>query len=280
MTYPSTCLCDNRPHDFIPVITYAHETTFAAYDGTVIARCPRCNVLKTFPPEDAKGFDPLVQKFDTYEGRYKEFYGMFEQMGNLISRHMSPPGTVLDIGCSVGIFLKVMQDKGYAVSGIEPIRQAASLARKRTGTTIFDGALAEYLKEKRTPVDCILLNHVMEHMTDPGSEIARIRKLLKPGGYLFVGVPSRDNVIFGIRGKYWEYLLPGEHVWHFARRDIRDLLKKNGFEIIDTLATSDARRGYPFLKRIYFSLLTSCNAILGMGESYMVLARKQPQRSP
>ena len=101
-----------------------------------------------------------------------------------------------------------------------------------------------------------------------------IKKALKKDGVLIVGVPNTDNMIFKIRRKFWESLLPNEHIWHFNIRYLVQYLQKQKFEIVRVSFEDDARRTYPLLKRIYFTLLSFLNKIMGSGEAVLIIAQR------
>ena len=104
--------------------------------------------------------------------------------------------------------------------------------------------------------DCIIYNHVLEHIEDINGEFVLIKKALKKNGTLIIGVPNTDNMIFKIRRKYWESLLPNEHIWHFNAKYLAQYLQKQKFEIIKIRFEDDARKSYPFHKQTYFRLLS------------------------
>ena len=81
-------------------------------------------------------------------------------------------------------------------------------------------------------------------------------------------------MIFKIRRKFWESLLPNEHVWHFNTRYLVQYLQKQKFEIVRVGFEDDARKTYPLLKRIYFTLLSFLNKIMGSGEAVLIIAQR------
>lgn len=269
----SLCIC-KKISSFKPSIVYKNETVFQAYEGTIIGQCENCGILKTFPSKKNKLFNPVITKVEEYEARKKEFETLFAPLTEAVENKVKKRGLVLDVGCSSGILLSLLKRKGFDVYGLEPNKQAYAYARKILKDSVFNDILPTFLKKKGIKFDCIIYNHVFEHIENINEEFLQIKKALKINGVLIIGVPNTDNVIFKIRRKFWESLLPNEHVWHFNTKYLKKYLTKQGFEILKVSFEDDARKSYPFLKRIYFTLLSILNKIMGTGEAVLMVAKK------
>jgi len=269
----SSCICI-KTSSFKPYIVYKNETVFKDYEGTVIGKCESCGMLKTFPSKKNKLFNPIITKVEEYEKRKEEFETLFTPLTEAVEKNVTKGGTVLDVGCSSGILLSLLKRKGYRVWGIEPNKQAFLCAKKTLKNNVSNDTLATFLKAKKIKFDCIIYNHVLEHIENINEEFLLIKKALKKDGVLIVGVPNTDNMIFKIRRKFWESLLPNEHIWHFNIRYLVQYLQKQKFEIVRVSFEDDARRTYPLLKRIYFTLLSFLNKIMGSGEAVLIIAQR------
>lgn len=267
----STCLCLPEA-DFREHIVYKNETVFRRFEGTIIAKCTHCGLLKTFPPSSSRRFDPAQSRGDMYDQESDKFVSLFAPIVGVVKREMTH-GTVLDVGCSSGLLLSLIKKEGYEAYGIEPNTDAFKKAQQKLGTNIYHGTMKEFLKNNRT-FDCIIYNHVLEHITDVNAELKLISKALKPGGILIAGVPNTANVIFFMRGKYWEPLMPNEHIWHFSAYYLERLLRKHGLSVFDKTYSDDPRKDYPLRKRLYFKTLSLVNMICGTGEAVLLVARK------
>jgi 2-polyprenyl-3-methyl-5-hydroxy-6-metoxy-1,4-benzoquinol methylase len=265
----STCCCDKHKHVFSEYIRYRNETTFKEYEGTSIGRCTSCGLLKTFTPKRSF-FNPKQSDIHFYEENIDLFTRLFTKTISRIQKYRKT-GSVLDIGCSSGIILNILKDKGYEVFGIEPNRSAYNLARKKIGNVVYHGTLDTYKTKKK--YDVIIFSHVLEHVPDPVNEIMTAKKLLSPHGILVIGIPNTRNLIFLLRRKFWEYLRPNEHIWHFSDAYLLNLLKRNRFEILETWHVNDERKNYPFMKRVYFSALCFINSVFKTGETVTVICR-------
>ncbi len=268
----SACLCSKKRSIFTPFISYKNEAVFKDFEGIIIGKCKNCGLLKTFPPKNLK-FNPKQSRKDMYESRKSFFISLFIPIVEKIKQY-KPSGKVLDVGCSSGILLELLKKETYDVFGIEPNKKAFLIAKKKFGQKIFYGTLKSFIKKSKKKFDVIIYNHVLEHIEDLRSEIMLIKKTLRKNGIFILGLPNTNNYIFYLRGKYWEPLMPNEHIWHFSKKIISDFLKKNQFKILDIAFSNDDRKDYPFIKQLYFKVLSSINAILHTGEAILIVSKK------
>ncbi len=101
-------------------------------------------------------------------------------------------GLVLEVGCGSGLFLRHLREAGYAVEGVETSSADVRYARDQIGLTVFEGAL-ETLPLERGHYDAVVMVYVLEHILDPAATLERIHSLLKPGGWVVLGLPVMDS---------------------------------------------------------------------------------------
>ena len=135
-----------------------------------------------------------------------------------------PPGArVLDIGASSGEFIHVMARSGFQATGMEPNHGYAAFARRTYAAAVHDGGY-----EAAPPVaggyHLITLNHVLEHLPDPGHALARFHSLLAPEGLLFLEVPN----LLGVQ-KRAATLFHTAHIWNFTPQTLAGLAARHGF---------------------------------------------------
>lgn len=82
----------------------------------------------------------------------------------------------------------------------------------------------------RTP-DLIIYSNVMEHLTDPVSELNLIKSRINPNGLLFIEVPGIKNIHINYKCDFLLYL-QNAHTYHFSLTTLKNLFQKTGFEML------------------------------------------------
>lgn len=216
-----------------------------------IVRCQRCGLIRTenFEEPDYKKYhrDEEYLEFETH------FRNIFLKRVQIIEKFSPESGKVLEIGCSVGIFLTILKEKGWEVWGVEPSKSANVAGKKgiKVVNKIFEKATLP-----NSYFDLIILNHTLEHLEDPLGILKKARTLLKKGGKIFVDVPNFGSLSSNLLGRRWPYLAPSEHIHHFEPRTLKKVMRKAGFKIIFESSHSGIfDLGSP-VKGLYNELLT------------------------
>jgi len=144
------------------------------------------------------------------------------------------PGSMLDFGCGAGDFLLRMKAAGWACAGVEVNETALAVARSR-GLRV-ESSLARYPSGS---FDYVRANHSLEHVSTPREILKEMYRVLKPGGTLFLGVPTNESQNARFFGRYWWYLGAPVHPVTFSTRGLLGLLKTLGFEATRVSTNSD-----------------------------------------
>ena len=164
-------------------------------------------------------------------------------------------GRLLDVGCNEGRALEQFRRNGWRVEGLELNRAAAAIARAR-GVEVHTQPLAELDGERS--YDVIVLSNVLEHVRDPNELLASVKRLLVPGGEVWISCPNNQSWMRRLFGKYWINWHVPFHLVHFSTATLERLLGANGFDIVrsdqatpglwvaqSVIARVFARRGTP-----------------------------------
>lgn len=137
-------------------------------------------------------------------------------------------GRLLDIGCATGFLLDEARKAGFEIHGIELSRWAVDHASNKLGiNTIRQGMLKEAMYPK-SHFDVIILSDVIEHLLDPKSTLAEIRKILKPDGVICINTPDIDSLISKIlKARWWG--VKNAHLYYFTRKTLNKILHRTGF---------------------------------------------------
>jgi 2-polyprenyl-3-methyl-5-hydroxy-6-metoxy-1,4-benzoquinol methylase len=140
------------------------------------------------------------------------------------------PRRLLDIGCASGLFLEAMQSyPAWQVEGVELNHAAAHATSTRLGVPVFAGPF-EQAQYPDGAFDAITMWDVLEHLHDPLASLREIRRILRPGGVLFVRVPNAASYVARMCGRYWSgYDLP-RHMTLFTPKTLAHALAQSGFQ--------------------------------------------------
>ena len=125
-------------------------------------------------------YDELAEE---YERRADNLMPVTESAMDYFSSYIRPGGSVLDVGCGVGIAMSVLAKKGFAVSGIEISPKMAEFARKRNPKAdVITGDLLETeFDDKFDAVLAFAFIHLFPKVEVP-KIFEKIASILKPGG--------------------------------------------------------------------------------------------------
>jgi len=138
---------------------------------------------------------------------------------------------VLDIGCGDGKGLFKLKEDGWETYGVEISPLAAERAHEKYGLNIFTGIVEDAQYEDEF-FDLIILNHVLEHLSDPKTTLIEINRILKNEGKLIISIPNVNSFEAKHFKKYWTAWELPRHLYHFTPFTIKSLLDKTGFEVL------------------------------------------------
>jgi SAM-dependent methyltransferase len=208
----------------------------------LLVECAKCELIRLYPwpsPAELAAFYPDHYWFDAGEdtsGQLAERYRRFVLadhvrfvMGAVRAARIDAP--VLDVGCGGGLFLRMLQDRGIPVLGLDVAVAAAGVAWRRQGVPAVCASLSRAPFPPAT-FSVVTMFHVLEHLYDPAAYVDEARRLLKPGGRLIVQVPNIDCWQYFLAGENWNGVDIPRHLIHFKARDVDALLQDCGFEIV------------------------------------------------
>ena len=145
-------------------------------------------------------------------------------------RHLPSPGRgakLLDIGCGNGEFVRFASSLGWDAQGLEPDPKAVAVARK-SGEAVAQGGFPRTGLPDRQ-FDAVTLNHVIEHVHDPVGALREVRRILKPGGAIWIATPNLDGAGFHLFREHWLSLDPPRHLMIFNASSLAMACERGGF---------------------------------------------------
>jgi SAM-dependent methyltransferase len=122
--------------------------------------------------------------------------------------------TVLDVGCSAGYLLEAARTLGLAAAGVDASHYAVDLCRQR-GFRAEVGAL-EALPFPDGTFDVVTAKHTLEHTSAPLQALAEMRRVLQPGGVVFLVVPDASHWLLGWFPRRGSAFRPDRLGWQHA----------------------------------------------------------------
>lgn len=139
-------------------------------------------------------------------------------------------GSLLDVGCTYGVFLHSVRDSGWELNGCDLSPFAVKMAKEKLGLDIRLGRAADAGFEENH-FDVITLFEVIEHMDRPKDEMAELHKLIKKDGWLVVQTGNLGSLTARIRGASNPYFQLG-HLNYFSKKTLKKLLEESGFKVV------------------------------------------------
>lgn len=207
---------------------YACTSNSFGIHGPVV-KCRNCQIIYVDDNSDQKEISPYYEAatdpvyLEEQEARRQTFE---KYLCNLAKHHAK--GRVLDIGTNTGLFVKLAMDHGWNATGLEPNRWAVEFAKKTYGLDLINRPFTQKLFKPET-FDAVTMWDVIEHFTDPVSEIKKIYSCLKPGGVLAFSTVDPESLLARLMGTRWSWYMEMHRVF-FTREAAKHYLEKAGFK--------------------------------------------------
>ena len=135
---------------------------------------------------------------------------------DIVNKHIK--GKVLDFGCGSGQFLEYRGNSfGFDICP----KAISSLREKGLYVDFWNGGM------KGKEIEGITMFDVLEHLRDPKLILSQIKCR-----WLIISIPIFESKSVALNSKHFK---PREHFWYFSHNALVDLLKINGFEMIECL---------------------------------------------
>jgi 2-polyprenyl-3-methyl-5-hydroxy-6-metoxy-1,4-benzoquinol methylase len=130
---------------------------------------------------------------------------------------------LLDFGCSEGALFKAFSRAGFTgrMVGIEANPEFAAFATSTPGVTVHSS-----LADINEPVDLVIVNHVLEHLTRPREILLALRGRLNAGGRLYIDVPDAEQY-----SSIQDFHIA--HVAHYTSRTLHQLVRDAGYVVLE-----------------------------------------------
>ena len=216
----------------------------AKYKKFKIIDCYLCGFIHAVPFISKKDLENFYSKKFYNQKRKKNYFKdqekdkiwwekIFNERIDTFEKILKKKGTILDVGCGPGFFLKYAKKRGWKTIGIEPSKNAVDFAKKKLGLKVSIGNFD--LLKKYKNIDVIYTHGVLEHIQNPLEFLDLAKKSLSKKGLIFTSVANDFSQIQSMalshtKNPWW--LMPPEHHNYFNIPTIKNLMKKK-FNIKD-----------------------------------------------
>jgi len=223
-------LCGSDAHDLL-----GREHEFE------IRRCRSCRLVYVSPQPTAESlpafYEGMYEDTSEEEVRARNLGGVERHLRRICLKRKPVGGTLCDIGCGFGRFLKGMEGTPFELHGVELSDAARKHAHEQISQATFSSGTAETAAFDGASFDVITLIAVYEHVKDPRRVMANLYRWLKPGGLLIIQVPYIQHFFTLSRklpfGPRIAFEAP-RHLFDYSPRTLPRYFREAGFEDIRT----------------------------------------------
>lgn len=214
-------------------------TKFGAFE---VRYCPDCDVLQTVGNAGLVSPDYVdLNRSDIDDARRWCQGGhkaeAFLQWANVVKPVVARGGSIIDIGCGTGGFLKFAAGRGYRVRGFDASRAQVADAETNGCDALLATSIPEYLAACRSMPSCdhVTLWDVLEHVRSPLALLNDIKHL--GASSVFVSVPNgafvrkRQQVLSRLGSSLGAELVPWEHVFYYSPITLHRLAALAGLRV-------------------------------------------------
>ncbi len=215
----------------------------------------------------------------------------FQHGLDLLAQHRPGKGRLLDLGCAIGVFVKLAEQNGWDAQGVDISKFAVKYAREALGVEATAGQL-ETLAFPDNHFDVVTLWDVVEHLVNPIAKMREVRRILKDDGILLLDTPNERALLrklaramfltsggtlrYPVRKLYHEF-----HLCYFDATSLGRLLDEAGFEVVhlhrQTIPWVKARGSS--LERAVVRSLAWAERLTGTEYELLAIARPRPGAS-
>jgi 2-polyprenyl-3-methyl-5-hydroxy-6-metoxy-1,4-benzoquinol methylase len=218
----------------MPIACPICQTTarfMATHPEANIYRCDCCTHAFSDPTSMAgqESYDPGY-----YDDRHRRWFehpnaALFDRITAIIPHG----GTVLDVGCGRGDFLRHVRRKRHDV-------QLTGIDYSPNQDEIIHFLQGDACKlDIRDRFDVVVSLAVIEHVPDCIAFANRMRELTKPGGTIAIMTVNESSILYGLArtGRVlgvplaFDRLYSRHHLHHFTRTSLRRLLESSGLKL-------------------------------------------------
>jgi len=208
----------------------------------------RCNHCGSVFIGNRLSHDELAEAYATldearyYEETAKTSAAKFRETARELAGLAPLSAEIIDIGTGNGNFARALLDRGFSSISIHEIPGAQIPGVPDAVQNIYRDFDHSSIPDHS--FDVVTLMDVMEHVPDIDQTLRAVRRILRPGGLLYIHTPVVTPIdrlfqsIQGLRliggvGRAWQRARTSIfHLQVYARRALEPLMTRHGFEVV------------------------------------------------
>jgi SAM-dependent methyltransferase len=198
------------------------QLTIESVDGIPLLVSDRHLLEQTIADAKRRGLDAWYTQpqLGQWEGPYRHHIEKRRQwlegvLTNRIGNFISQPVVGLDLGCGDGSNLRWLHTHFSLLYGSDyNVLRLLRAAKLGFNVRLFMADICNYPTEDDA-FDVIFFNHVLEHIPDDAAALREVRRILKPGGLLILGVPNEGAALWQLAYRLQPKVLATSDHKHF-----------------------------------------------------------------
>jgi SAM-dependent methyltransferase len=232
-----------QPAMRVPCPLCGHDR--AAFERTVggyrLDRCGSCafvfmnpqyssaQIAELYVDRDVDSLSGIYQRIAAAPSVVAEYTARLERFEAVLPAR----GRLLDFACGAGAFFEIAQRRGWDAHGTELGRWAKEAAEARGLRNMHVGELRD-LAFPDGYFDVVHAAQVFEHLPSPPAELGELRRILRPGGLLYIDVPNYRTLSIVLGRDDFMLNEPPQHLNYFSPATLTALIEGAGFSCVRT----------------------------------------------
>lgn len=193
-----------------------------------IHSCTACGLIQILNPVDP---EILFQDYSFSSSTIKPLVDHFASYAKWLIERLHPQ-RVVEFGCNDGVLLAPLQKAGIRSIGVDISGNITDLARAKgldVVTGYFDPDVARSIRNRVGPVDVVTGSNAFAHNDNPECILEAAKIALSDTGHLCLEFMYAGDLLEQLQ---WDTLYH-EHLTFYSLSNLRILLKRHGFYIVD-----------------------------------------------
>ena len=216
--------------------------------GFRIVECDRCSTIFVNPRPASRQLEDFYRDSPSTEYWANTFFPSVAEVRrqmifapraagvlDLVRSHDRAPDIVVDVGAGYGLFLQEL-GKIHPSAELRAIEPGEALAQRcrDIGLTTFEGYAEDAVEDESWNgiADLVTSFEVVEHLPEPVDFFRTMKRLARPGGFVFFSGLCGDGFDIRTLGEVSNAISPPHHLTFLSQAGVRQALLRAGLKLI------------------------------------------------